>query len=314
MSTTKPQPRPASPRSAAAPKRRRTARLLPYLFIGPAIAYLAVFLVYPLLQGFQLSFTDTLLVNPSEGDNVGLANFTELLGSRVFWNSLLATLIYTLGTVVGALVLGTAAALAINRPFRGRLFARSILTLPWAMPTVAAALVFTWIYNQQSGILNETTGALGLGEHGWLTDPAFGMPAVLATTIWKVFPLVMLVMLAALQSVPDELYEATRVDGADALSTFRAVVLPHLMPTVRVVALLMTIWSIRRFEIIFLLTGGGPVETTNTLVINIYRRAFSDLELGSAAAIGMLGLVLSLGVTALFFLAERREARKEGAA
>src|SRR5690606_9634939 len=117
-------------------------------------------------------------------------------------------------------------------------------------------------------------------------------------------------MLAALQSVPDELYEASRVDGADAYSTFVAVVLPHLLPTMRVVALLMTIWSIRRFEIIWLLTGGGPVDATNTIVINVYRQAFANSQLGMAAAIGMLGLVLSLAVTVVYFLIELRSERK----
>jgi multiple sugar transport system permease protein len=116
-----------------------------------------------------------------------------------------------------------------------------------------------------------------------------------------------------LQSVPDELYEATRVDGADGLSTFKAVVLPYLMPTLRVVALLMTIWSFRRFEIIWLLTGGGPVDKTNTIVINIYREAFNNSELGRAAALGVLGLVMSLTVTAIYFVVEQRSARKGGA-
>src|SRR5690606_40197335 len=118
-------------------------------------------------------------------------------------------------------------------------------------------------------------------------------------------------MLAALQSVPDELYEASRVDGADAYSTFVAVVLPHLLPTVRIVALLMTVWSIRRFEIIWLLTGGGPVDATNTIVINVYRQAFQSSNLGRAAAIGMTGLLLSITVTVIYFLVERRAERAD---
>jgi multiple sugar transport system permease protein len=209
--------------------------------------------------------------------------------------------------------LGTVAALALNRAFVGRTVVRAILTFPYAMPTIAAVLVFIWIYNPSSGVLNDVAGVFGIGEIGWLTDLQYGMMSVLIATIWKVFPFVMLVVLAALQSVPDELREATRIDGADGLSTFRAVVLPHIMPTLRIVALLMTIWSIRRFEIIYLLTGGGPVETTNTLVVSIYRRAFSDLELGTAAALGMLGVVLSLVVTVVFFIVDRRESRKEDA-
>lgn len=292
--------------------RLRARSLWPYLFVGPAIGYLAVFMVVPLVRGAGLSLTDTLLINPSGGNNVGLDNYRTLLGSDAFRNSLWATALYTAVTVVFSVGLGTVAAVAINRQFGGRAIARSVMTFPWAVPTVAAALIFSWIYNQQSGVLNDATGVLGLGQRGWLSDPRYGMFSVLLATVWKVFPLVMLVVLASLQSVPDELYEATRIDGADAMSTFRAVVLPHLMPTIRVVSLLMTIWSIRRFEIIYLLTGGGPLDRTNTLVINIYRRAFSSEELGIAAAIGILGLIISMLVTVVFFAVERHHEIQEG--
>jgi multiple sugar transport system permease protein len=286
--------------------------LLPYLFIGPALLYLTVFMVVPLVSGLGLSFTDTKLVNPDGGSWIGTENYGDLLASGRFWQSLRATLIYTAATVVASVFLGTVAAIAINRAFRGRAVVRAVLTFPWAVPTVAAALIFSWIYNPGTGILNDAVQVLGMGERGWLVDPEYGMFSVTLATVWKVFPLVMLVVLAALQSVPEDLFEATRIDGADALSTFRAVVLPHIMPTLRVVALLMTIWSIRRFEIIYLLTGGGPVDRTNTLVVNIYRQAFSEQNLGVAATVGVLGLLLSLTVTGGYVLAERRQATKEG--
>jgi multiple sugar transport system permease protein len=134
---------------------------------------------------------------------------------------------------------------------------------------------------------------------------------VTLTSVWKVFPFVMLVVLAALQSVPEELYEAARVDGADAFNRFRTVALPFLLPTLRVAALLMTIWSFRRFEIIWLLTQGGPVDSTNALVINVYREAFVNSELGRSAAMGVVGLVLSTIVTIIFFYVDRGAARKE---
>ncbi|MEB4614569.1 carbohydrate ABC transporter permease [Leucobacter sp. M11] len=306
----RPGPSSVSERTLAKPRRNWT----PYLFIAPALIYLAIFLLVPLARGIQLSFTDTKLVNPGGGSFVGVDNYTQMLTSEQFWNSFLATVLYTVGTVVFAVLIGTALAVLINRPFRGRTVVRAILTFPYAMPTVAVALIFVWIYNQSSGALNRGIGVLGLGEVGWLTDPAYGMFSVVLATVWKVFPFVMLVVLASLQSVPEELFEATRIDGADGLSTFRAIVLPHIMPTVRIVALLMTIWSIRRFEIIYLLTGGGPVESTNTLVINIYRQAFSSQNLGLAATIGVLGLILSLSVTVFFLLVERRENKREASA
>jgi multiple sugar transport system permease protein len=288
-----------------------TARLLPYLFISPALVYLAVFVLVPLARGIQLSFTDTRLINPTGGKSVGVDNYTNLLADDRFWNSLFVTITYTAAVVIFSLLLGTATAVLINKPFRGRTLARAILTFPYATPNVAVALIFIWMYNQSSGVFNQSIAVLGFGQVGWLEDPRYGMASVVVATLWKVTPFVMLVMLAALQSVPDELYEATRVDGADGVSTFRAIVLPHLMPTIRLIALLMTIWSIRRFEIIYLLTGGGPVESTNTLVINIYQQAFNQQKLGVAAAIGVLGLLLSLVVTVVFFVVDRRATRKE---
>lgn len=283
-----------------------------YLFIAPAIVYLATFLVVPLVRGVQLSFMNTKLVNPSGGKNVGLLNYERVLSSSRFWNSLGVTALYTIGTVVFSLFFGVVAALLINRQFRGRSLIRGILTFPYATPTVAVALIFIWIYNPSSGILNRALAFFGIGQVGWLTDPKYSLFSVVLATVWKVTPFVMLIVLAALQSIPEELFEATRVDGADSLSTWSAVILPHITPTLRIVALLMTIWSIRRFEIIYLLTGGGPVETTNTLVISVYREAFSNQQLGVASTIGTLGLLLSLAVTVIFLLVERREQSREG--
>lgn len=293
------------------PVHGRKRSLTPYLFIGLAVLYLALFAGIPLVRGIQLSFTDTKLLQPNDGSFIGLANYAELLTSSAMLRSVLTTLLYTFFTVTGALIFGTIAALVLNRAFPGRMLARAIIVMPWAVPTVAVALVFQWIYNDSTGVANQGLRALGVGEVGWLTDPDYGLLSVLLATIWKVTPFVMLIVLAALQQVPDELYEATRVDGADALSTFRLVVLPHLMPTLKIAGLLMTIWSLRRFEIVWLLTGGGPVDATNTVVVNLYRQAFENSQLGLAAAVGVIGLILSVTVTVIYFTVERRTARRE---
>ena len=300
------------PDTGSPPRTRRKTDWAPYAFGAAAAVYLLLFTGVPLFKGLDLSFTDTRLLNPDGGNYVGFENYQSLLTSAAFLRSVLTTLIYTAGTVVLSLTLGTAAAIVINRAFPGRTLARAILTFPWAVPTVAVVLVFRWIYNDSNGVATNVTSALGLGSPGWLTDPDMGMVSVLVATVWKVTPFVMLVVLAALQSIPDELYEASRMDGADALSTFKAIVLPSLMPTLRVVALLMTIWSFRRFEIIWLLTGGGPADATNTIVINVYRQAFGNSQLGLAAAVGMLGLILSLAVTVVYFFAEKRAELKSG--
>lgn len=289
---------------------KRRGPLAPYLFIGSGVLYLAVFAGIPLLKGLDLSFTNTQLLNPDGGSYVGFDNYARLLGSSAFLKSVVTTLIYTFFTVAGSLMLGLGSAVVLNRAFPGRVLARAVIVMPWAVPTVAVVLVFRWIFNDSAGIANQALGVLGIGAPGWLTNPSYGMVSVLIATIWKVSPFVMLVILAALQSVPDELYEATRIDGADMFSTFKSVVVPFLMPTLRIVGLLMAIWSFRRFEIIWLLTGGGPVDATNTIVINVYRQAFQNSQLGLAAAVGMLGLVLSLLVTLVYFFLEMRSERQ----
>ena len=287
------------------------SRLIPYLFVGLATIYLILFTSVPLIRGFWFSLTDSLLLAPNEGSFVGLENYRRLLGDSEFYNSLWSTIVYTAIVVVGSVTLGVVAAIAINERLPGRAIFRSVLTLPWAVPGVSVVLVFIWIYNYDSGVANRATVALGIGQKGWLIDPQFGMFSVTLASIWKVFPFIMLVVLAALQGVPEELREAARVDGADKLNTFRTVVVPHLIPTIRIVALLMTIWSIRRFEIIYLLTGGGPSGATNNIVINVYKLAFESSELGRAAALGMLGLLLSLSVTLVYFFLDRRTQLKE---
>ena len=280
--------------------------LLPYLFSAAAMVYLMVFLAWPVVNSVRLSTTDARLVAPNAGESVGLANYADILGDSRFFETLRTTVVYAAATVVGSIVVGIFGAVLLNRSFRGRGAARAVLIFPWAAPTVAAALIFTWIFNQSNGVLNYFTGLLGLEPTGWTNDPDWALFSVIAASIWKVFPFVMLVVLAAMQSIPDEHYEAAKLDGADALSTFKGIVLPQIMPTVRVVALLMTIWSFRRFEMIWLLTKGGPLRKTNTIVVDVFREGFLNSELGSASALGTIGLGLSLFVTVVFFVVERR--------
>jgi multiple sugar transport system permease protein len=304
----------ADVRPDAKPPRLLGHRAAPYVFVGFAAVYLLLFTATPLLNGVWLSLTDAKLLDPTGGEFVGADNYQTLLKDGRFYDTLLVTILYTVGTVVGALAIGTFAAVALNNKFRGRAVARAVLTFPWAAPTVAVSLIFVWIFNNDNGILNRVTESLGLGRHAWLTDPDWALIAVTVVSVWKVFPFVMLVVLAALQAVPQDLYESARVDGADAITVFRRIVLPFLVPTLRVVALLMTIWSLRRFEIIWLLTQGGPVDATNTVVIDVYREAFINSDLGLSAATGAVGLVLSGIATVVYFVVERRAKREEARA
>lgn len=290
--------------------RKHLVALAPYAFIVPPMAYLLVFMFGPLARQMYMSLTNTRVINPNRGRFIGLGNFERLFSDPAFYQSLKVTLVYTVLSVVLGVALGMISALAIDRPFKGRAIVRAILLFGWAVPNVAASLIWLWMYNERSGVFNQVLGSLGLGRFSWLTSTDYALASVLAVTVWQVAPFVMLVMLAALQSVPREVQEAARIDGADGLSVFRAVTLPHILPSLQLVALLVAVWSIRRFDIIYLLTGGGPLGTTSTLVVKIRQTAFEVQELGMASAYGAVGLVLALLIAALHYVVEQNRMKK----
>lgn len=289
------------------------SRWLPYLLVLPGVIYLLVFQGIPLLQEMRLSFSNTSLLNPGRFNFVGLDNFERLFRDPNFANSLRVTAIYVVGCVIGTVGLGLFAAVLMDRNFRGRSILRSLIIIPWAAPPVAIALIFRWMLNGQYGIINRGLAPFGLmpAEGLWLDNPSIALATVLAITIWQLFPFTAVVILASLQSVPKEIKEAAEIDGAGAWMQFVAVTWPVIRPTVALLALLMTIWSIRRFELIWLLTQGGPVGSTNTLVIDLYRRGFVINKLGEAAAVGMIGMAVSIVITIAHFAIANRIARDE---
>ena len=302
----------------AKPQRGTYARLdgsrwTPYAFIGPVVAYLALFQFYPLLKEFVLSFTQTSLMAPQNARYVGLRNYGDLLSSADFGQVLATTAAYTVICVVLGVGSGLAAALLLDRPFVGRGVARAMVTLPWAAPPVAVATIFAWMLNAQYGIANHALRGLGVDAYfSWPDEPALALPAILVTTVWQIFPFSSVVLLAALQGVSEEVRDAARIDGADRLNVFKAAVWPTIRPSVMLLCLFVTIWSLRRFDLIWVMTQGGPIGATKTLVIELYTRAFVTRELGEAAAIGMVGLTFALVVTVVYFWLTARAERAEG--
>lgn len=289
--------------TAVARRRRRSplgSKWTPYFFLAPAALYLLIFQVVPLLQEIYLSFTRTSLLNPTRSEWVGWQNYIQIFTSPAFQQTLLTTIVYVIACVAGAIGLGLLVALLLNGRFPGRGVARALITVPWAAPGIATALIAVWMLNPQYGIVTRVLRGLGVPVNpgGILDDPNWAMPAILATTIWQLFPFVCVVILSALQSVPAELLEAAEVDGANRWWSFRVVTWQVIKPTVGLLALLMTIWSLRRFELIWLMTRGGPLGSTRTLVIDLYAEAFDAQRLGTAAAIGMVGIMISLIVIA----------------
>jgi multiple sugar transport system permease protein len=264
--------------------------------LAPAALYIIVLQLFPLLYEIRLSFTQTSLTRPNDGKWVGLTNFARLFQSEGFRQTLGVTGIYVAACVVGAVGVGLAVALLLDGNYRGRGVARALVTVPWAAPGVAVALIVTWMFNGQYGIATRAMKGLGLiAENGVvMQDKTWALPVILLVTTWQIFPFDAVVLLSALQAVPGELREAVRVDGGSSLWGFRAAVWPSIRSTVGLLALLNAIWAVRRFDLIWITTRGGPSGRTKTLVIDLYDNAFMRGELGSAAAVGVVGIVISL--------------------
>lgn len=302
--------------ATAPPQRRaRRSRLTAYLFIAPAAIYLLVLMAYPLFEGLRLSFTDTNLLSPRGGEYVGTENYSELISDPAFWRTLRVTLIYTVVSVVGAIGVGLLAALGMNRLTGRSRVLRGLVIIPWAAPMIPVALISAWILDNQYGVLNWFVTKVGVsdGYVQWLDNEHTALPSILAVTIWRVFPFSAVILLAALQGVSADLYEAARIDGASRLNVFKHITLPAIRPTLGVLTLFVTIWSLRRFDLIWVLTEGGPLGSTNTLVIDLYKTAFRNSSLGMGSAIGVVGFVISTAVTAAYFLLASRRARATGA-
>ena len=291
-----------------AARRPRARTAAPYLFALPVFLYVSVLVLYPIGQGIATSLTRTELLGPAPPAWVGFANYRRLAGDPAFWRALRVTLTYTLLVVSATVVASVGTALLMNARFRGRALARAAITLPYAIPEVAAVLVWTWMLSQQFGVLNVfARGMLRLSENlPWLTDTRLALVSLLLLTLWKILPFYSLVVLTAFQALRAELYEAARIDGAGALGCFRHVTLPGIAPTLGLMTLLATIFSFRRFTLIYLLTGGGPADATKTLVVAVYEHAFRFFDLSYGSAIGTAGLGVTLLIAAAYFATQRR--------
>jgi len=286
---------------------------LPYLLAIPILIYEFIFVLYPIYQGIKSSFyTQANLGTPPIW--VGLKNYRRLIHYDFFWNSLRQTFIFMFGVIVISIAFGLLSAVVLNRAFVGRSFARGIITLPWAFPEVPAALIFIWMLNPQFGVMNVFASWLPWVDQNpkWLLDPNLALASVILITAWKGFPFYSLVILASLQTVPTELTEAARVDGASRWQAFRAVTLPYITPTLMLLVVLAAIYAFKQFTIIWLLTGGGPAGKTETIVVRIYQTAFRFYDFSYAATIGVAGFLIVLGIALVFLYIQRRQELEGG--
>lgn len=273
----------------------------------PAIVFFLVFWVYPAGTQVYYSFTDYDFVGSAEW--VGLDNYRFLLEDPSFSHSVWVTVLFALGTIVPTIVLALLIALPLARPGRGSTLLRTLFFLPAVMPLVATAFLWQGMY-ARDGLINRLLGWIGVDGRAWLSDPDVALWALIVMVIWKNLGLYMLLLIAGLQSLPENVYHSAALDGAGTVRTFFQVTLPMLRKTLLFVVVIATVASMQSFVPAFLLTAGGPGQTTEVLPIYLYRNAFSFTDAGLAAAVSVLLfaalLLLSAGQFAVFRWGDRR--------
>jgi multiple sugar transport system permease protein len=268
-----------------------------WLLMLPLLVVMTAVIGWPLVDTVRLSFTDAKLVG-TEGGFIGPANYIRMLTGSNFQRALVTTTWFAVISVAAEMVLGVLAALLLNQQFRGRTALRALMILPWALPTVVNATLWRLIYNPEYGALNAALTQLGLLDsyRSWLGEPGTALAALIVADCWKNFPLVALIALAALQAVPRDITAASLVDGAGPFNRFRFVIMPYLAGPLLVALVLRTIEAFKVFDIIWVMTRGGPANSTRTLSILVYQEAFSFQRAGSGAS---LALIVTLLVTIL---------------
>lgn len=278
----------------------------PYLFLLPAIIVLTVFFFIPFIQTFLLSFQDysSNIYNPSY---IGLNNYFKLLHSPVFYKVMLNTFVYLFVAVPILAIIPLFLAILINQKIKGITLYKILIYLPVIVSIVVAAIAFKWLY-AQAGILNFALDLLNLKPIGWLTDTRFSLISVIIVTIWKGIGYYMMIYLAALMSVPKDLYEACDIDGAGFFKKHLTVTIPHIMPTIALVSTISAISAMKVFAEIYVMTKGGPLNSSKTIVYYIYERAFENLDLGyaSALAVVLLAVVMTFSVINILFFEKNR--------
>ncbi len=287
-------------------------RFLAYMALAPSAALLILLIGVPTVTVFALS-VQHIEIGEMSGPFVGLSNFSGIFTDQAFWRALGATLIWVFGSVSIEMVLGLAVALLLNQTFAFRGVARAIVLMPYLVPTVVAVLVWHYMLNDIIGIINYLLISIGLISQPllWLSSPGTAMLSVIMVGVWKFFPFVVIALLGILQAIPQEQYEAAQIDGANAWQRFWRITLPYIMPVFLLTALLRTIWSVHKFDIIYLMTGGGPIDATTTLPVLIYNKGFVDFDLSAAAAVAIVTCVIIGAMIGVYmFFMKRAEANQ----
>lgn len=268
----------------------RTAEsLFGYALVAPLVLWLVVTIAIPLAYSVHTSFTNAGIIGV-EASFIGLRNYTTIVNEPEFRSAFIRSLIWTFGGALLQTTLAFAAALTLNQAFRGQRFARTWIILSWIVPTIVLAIIWRWMLNPGFGIVNFLITTLGITSRpiDFLGSPTWALVTVIAINAWRLFPLLALLILAGLQGIPIEYYEAAKVDGASAVQRFFNITLPLLQPILFVVGLIGTLWGFNVFDVIWLLTEGGPSGATRTVPVLIYERAFKGFAIGKASSISVV--------------------------
>ena len=270
--------------------------LLFLLFVGPNLLLFGIFTYWPLIQSFHLSTVRWNFIAPTR-PGVGLRNYEYLWSNDTFHQVLLNTLLFSLGAVGGALILGLATALLLNQKLKGRDAARAIVFMPTLLSGAAIGIVWVYIFDPRYGLMRTLIEPLGLNSPNWLRDTTWALPGIIIVYIWKNLGFATVIYLAGLQGIPKDLYEAARVDGAGPFWRFRSVTLPMLSPISFFLVVTSILNSFQAFDIIRVMTQGGPVDATNTLVYYVYETGFVANNVGRASAAAVVLFVIMLTIT-----------------
>ncbi len=271
-------------RRAAMGRMDRRQQKIGYGFVMPAVIIMVALIIYPMLYGVYLSFFNTNLV--TKWDYVGLKYYEQAVTKPEFASTVLLTFKFMLLVVAGHFLLGFLLASFLNKEFKGRLAYRIIFMLPWLFPETVVALLFTWIMNPMYGVLNAILRGMGLisGNVSWLGTAELAFPSVVFACIWKGYPLVMTMILAGMQSISGDLYEASFIDGANRWQQFLHVTVPSLRPVLTTTLILDSVWWFKQYTLVYTMTAGGPGSATSLVSLNIFSTAFESLRFGKASA------------------------------
>lgn len=273
-----------------------------YAFLGVGLLTTLLFVIVPVTFSISLSFykMESFVGVP---EWAGLGNYISVLSDADFWHALLSGTIYAVLSIVLQLILGVGLALIIHQSFPGKSLVRGISILPYLLPTVIVVLTFKWMVDGSVGIVTELLKTFGLPEVRWFETPAAAMMSNVLVSVWMWTPFVTTCFLAGLQTVPESLYEAARVDGTNAFQRFIHVTVPVLKPVLTVVVLLRGIWMFNKFDVIWLMTKGGPLGSTENLAVMSYRRAFTQFDIGEGAAVATISFLILSAAIYLYFRA-----------